>query len=41
MLTNLADAIMYLLLVGGVGLILYAFYRLLKFGLDTTRQHDD
>ena len=30
-----------ILLIAGVGGIIYAFYRLLKFGLDTTREHDD
>ena len=30
-----------IILVLGLGAILYAFYRVLKFGLDTTREHDD
>ena len=30
-----------IILVLGIGGILYAFYRVLKFGLDTTKQHDD
>lgn len=29
------------ILVVGVFGVLYAFYRVLKFGLDTTKQHDD
>ena len=30
-----------IILVGAVFGVLYAFYRVLKFGLDTTKQHDD
>ena len=35
------DIIGWILLIGILSGVLYVFYRLLKFGLDTTKQHDD
>lgn len=37
----LGETIGTIILVVGVGGILYAFYRVLKFGLQTTKDHDD